>query len=295
MQRHLITADRVGMKKSSNPPVPSDAAAAYTELIDEISAVRDEELLPVNLDVERAASIALATAAHLRPLLPVFKGLPEFDQSAPKKLRRYALAALYAHVVASEPVRDDNGFTPLLDEAIKLRELLLGTAEMLALFGLVSAERVAEIKLGSGHLDTASDLIALRALFGERWEQLRGKTPVTQEQVERAGVVGTALHEMVASRRFTGPPSPSVDDSRRLRAKAFTLLVRKYDECRRGVTFLRWQYGDADKFAPSIYIKGRRRPSTRVVEDEETPQTETPLTPPPSDVPPAPTDAVVVA
>ena len=280
--------------KDTDRNVPADAASAYSDLYEEIAAVPDEDLLPVNLDVERAASIALATASHIRPLLPSFKAMPDFDQNAPRRLRRYALAALYAHLVASEPVRDDDGIALLLEEATKLRELLLGAAEMLALFGLVSAVRVADIKLGSGHLDTASDLIALRALFGNQWESLRGKTPVTREQVDRAGVVGTSLHEMVASRKFVGPPAPSADDPRRMRARAFTLLVRQYDECRRGVMFLRWHYGDADKFAPSIYIKGRRRPTSQVVE-EETPQTEAPLTMPPTDVPAAPTEPVVVA
>jgi hypothetical protein len=206
-------------RKPTKPQQPTvsaapGAAGAFEELTDEIAAIRDEDVLPINVDIERAASIALAAASHLTPLGPQFKALPDFDHKTPSRLRTYALAALYAHVVANEASRGDERFTPVLEEATKLRELLLGAAELLSLFGLVSAERVADIRTGTGHLDTASDLIALHALFGEHWKRVAGKTPVTREQVDRAGVLGTELHELVASRKFVGPGDPDVDDPR---------------------------------------------------------------------------------
>lgn len=267
------------------------ASAAFEELAEEIASIRDEDVLPINVDIERAASIALAAASHLAPLAPQFKALPDFDHQTAGRLRTYALAALYAHVVANEASQDEGRFTPVLQEATKLRELLLGAAELLSLFGLVSAERVADIRAGTGHLDTASDLIALHALFVEHWKRVDGKTPVTREQVERAGVLGTEMHELVASRKFAAPGEPAPDDPQRVRARAFTLLVRKYDECRRGVTYLRWKFGDAETFAPSMYLRGRRRPSAGG--DAETPTTEAPV-PVPADVVPSPIGDVAI-
>lgn len=263
-------------KNSRTPSVSVDAAEAFAAVAEEIAAVGDEEVLSINLDIEKAASIALAASSNLKPLSASFKALPEFDGLAPQRLRSYALAALYAHIVATEVGVEEDRFTPLLEEATRLRELLLGAAEMLALFGLVSSERVAEIRAGTGHLDTASDLIALCALYGESWGRVGGKTPVTREQVERAGVVGTQLHELVAARRFATPVDPSPNDAQRTRARAFTLLVRKYDECRRGVAYLRWKFGDADAFAPSMYSKSRRRAAAS---DDDAPRTDAPTTP----------------
>jgi hypothetical protein len=44
------------------------------------------------------------------------------------------------------------------------------------------------------------------------------------------------------------------------RARAFTLLVDAYDACRRAVTYLRWNEGDADLIAPSLFkLRGPRR------------------------------------
>jgi hypothetical protein len=220
------------------------------------SARPAQDVLPISVDIERAASIALAAASHLTPVGPQFKALPDFDHRTPTRLRNYALAALYAHVVANEASRDDERFTPVLEEATKLRELLLGAAEVLALFALVPADPVAEIRTGSGRLDAASDLIALNALFKAQWKRVEGKTPVTRPQVERTGVLGTELDELVASRKFVGPGDPASDDPQRTRARAFTLLVRKYDECRRGVAYLRWKFGDATR---------SRRPCTSAV------------------------------
>src|SRR5690606_31608697 len=58
-----------------------------------------------------------------------------------------------------------------------LRENLLVAAEALAHRDLVSPSRVAEIRRGQGHHDTANDLIALAALFRESWATIHGRTP----------------------------------------------------------------------------------------------------------------------
>ncbi len=38
-----------------------------------------------------------------------------------------------------------------------------------------------------------------------------------------------------------------------MRARAFTLFSRAYDQVRRAVNVLRWDEGDADSIAPSLY------------------------------------------
>ena len=56
---------------------------------------------------------------------------------------------------------------------------------------------------------------------------------------------------VAAGLREQGPAV--VQDVARIRDQAFTLMMRAYDEVRRAVTFLRWQQGDADTIAPSLY------------------------------------------
>ena len=47
----------------------------------------------------------------------------------------------------------------------------------------------------------------------------------------------------------------SLDD----RHRAYTVLVRAYDQARRAVTYLRWDQGDAELFAPSLWARRKRR------------------------------------
>lgn len=50
--------------------------------------------------------------------------------------------------------------------------------------------------------------------------------------------------------------------ARELRRRAFTLLARAYDQCRRVVTFLRWSEGDADKITPAFAGPRSKRTKT---------------------------------
>jgi hypothetical protein len=43
------------------------------------------------------------------------------------------------------------------------------------------------------------------------------------------------------------------------RDRAFTLFVQAYGQARRAVQYLRWQYNDAEKYAPSLYRRRRAR------------------------------------
>lgn len=42
--------------------------------------------------------------------------------------------------------------------------------------------------------------------------------------------------------------------------RVFTLFFRTYDEVRRAVCYLRWNEGDANRIAPSLYVRRRKRP-----------------------------------
>jgi hypothetical protein len=130
---------------------------------------------------------------------------------------------------------------------------------------LVDATAVARIRGGSGNVDKANDLVALAALFSQSWDALHDKTAITRELVDEAALLGPSLLVALAEE-----PLPQPDDANGTRQRAFTLLVRAYDEVRRAVTFVRWAEGDADTFAPSLYAKTRkRRPSETEPEDDD--------------------------
>ncbi|WP_437601206.1 hypothetical protein WMF28_06490 [Sorangium sp. So ce590] len=170
-----------------------------------------------------------------------------------------ALAAWYAHLLALPASVGQDALKRLVDEAAPLREDLLVAAEALAHKGIVDAPRVAEIRRGQGHLDTANDLVALAALFSEGWDAVKNRTTVEWKDVERASQLGPELLVALGARQQPGLPTPKAGDAAERRARAFTLLVNAYDACRRAVSYLRWKEGDADAIAPSLFARGGGR------------------------------------
>ncbi|MGK4001251.1 hypothetical protein WMF31_01400 [Sorangium sp. So ce1036] len=258
-------------KKSApaRPSAPKEAAEAFARIEPELERV--EKVVPINVDIPRAVAVAVGAVPHLMALRPRFVDeLPRFPIEALDKLMNYALGAWYAHLLALPAGPGQDGLKPLLDEASALRADLLVAAEALAHKGFVDAGRVAEIRSGNGHLDTANDLVALAALFGEAWDAVKNKTTVEWTEVERASKLGPELLVALGARNQPGLPAPRTADPADRRARAFTLLVRAYDQCRRGVTYLRWAEGDHDAIAPSLFAsRGGARRAARA-KDEET-------------------------
>lgn len=262
-------ARKTNKKTAASTPAPAHAAEAFTLLRDEILAVPEAELLPINLDIPRAAGRGALAAERIAPLLPELRQLLGLDVSRVERLGLYALALHYAHDLATEAGAGQLALQRLLVEAVPLREDMLRSAELLAYFGVFSPERVAAIRSGQGHADTADDVIALGRLFLEEWARAAGKVPVTRAMVDRAPVLGTEIHKALAQREVESSPLLTADDRRYVQAQAFTLFARVYDETRRGVTYLRWRQRDARRFVPTLYPQRPRSGGAVVVEQSE--------------------------
>lgn len=253
---------------------PKQAAAAFAVIEPELAALTPDEVPRITLDVGRAVAVALGAIPHLRTFRPAMqKELPKHPIVLLDKLETYALAAWYAHLLASPPAGGDAPVKKLLEEATPLRESLLVAAEALAHRGHVDAARVASIRSGLGYVDMAGDLVALAALFLESWAKLSTKTAIELGEVQRAAVLGP---ELLAALGERGQPLdvPGAEGAAERRLRAFALFVRAYDACRRAVAYLRWDEDDADAIAPSLF-KGRgggRRSSEPSVDGPSEPE-----------------------
>ena len=243
----------------TKPAEPTKAGAAFASIQTELAALDASELATINLDIPQSVSIALGALPGLSPhRAALVTHLPTFSVRLWDRLESYALAAWYAHLLALPAGSPGSPVKPLLEEAAKLRQDLLADAEALARRGLVDAAAVKEIRAGQGNIDTANDLVALSALFLAAWSNVENKTAATMEDAIRAGDLGARLLAALGVREH-GLPAPAESADRRVRA--YTLFVRAYDQVRRALTYLRWDEGDADRIAPSLY-KGRGgRPS----------------------------------
>lgn len=258
------------------------APQAFSAIQTEIDAVPESALIPINLDIPRAVERGLGVANRMGEWLPFLAQLPFFDVRPVEGLHVYALAALHAHLMATEPVQGLTPLTELLVEAGPLREDLLLTAEILARRGLASAKQVAAIRSGLGHVDTANDLVALGELFDEAWSRIHDKVAVTKEMVDRAGALGIELHTALGVRQIDRTSSGPQTERRLTRAQAFTLFTKAYDACRRGMSFLRWGHGDVDDLVPSLYARRARRRGSGASDDPTDPPPDTTAAPTPS-------------
>ena len=242
------------LPSAAKPAEPPRAEAAFELIKPEMAKLDPESLGKINIDISQAVSITLGVLPGLVFLRPSLAKLPDFEIALFDKLETYALGAWYAHLLALPPASASNPVQPLLEEATALRARLLGDAEALAARELLDRESVQTIRSGQGNLDTANDLVALSALLGASWAKIEHKTAATAEEVHRAGDLGPLLIAALGVREHGTTATPAEAADRKVRA--FTLFTTAYDQVRRAVTYLRWNEGDADSLAPSLY-KGR--------------------------------------
>jgi hypothetical protein len=246
---------------AAKPGVPAEAAKAFAEVEPVLAALSPGDFAPINTDIPRAVAIAVGAVPHIAKLRGAAAKLPDFDITNIDRLGTYALAAWYAHLLAL-PETAASALAPLLEEARPLREDLLLTAELLAYKGYFDREAVQNIRAGQGNLDTANDLVALAALFAAGWSEVENRSPVEWTQVERAAQLGPRILVALGAREHPGVTAPNPQDPAERRVRAFTVFTHAYDQCRRAVTFLRWDEGDADEIAPSLFAhRGPRKPA----------------------------------
>lgn len=241
--------------------------AAFKQHLPQMTALPEEELLRINVDLPTVIPRilgALPTLATLRP--EMIRQLPEYDLSAVDNLRSLTLAMAHAHAASlmlSSPTEDIGA---LNTEGTELRELLLGDARNLARYKLLDGKRLDEVKSLVGYKNVAFDLIALAMLLRQNWPAVDGKTPTTLESLARAETIASQMLDILASRAQGEGDS---DETTKLRQRAYTLFYRAYQETRRAVTFLRWNEGDLDAYCPSLFPRRGKRSGQEDEEGEE--------------------------
>jgi hypothetical protein len=85
----------------------------------------------------------------------------------------------------------------------------------------------------------AFDLLALVAMFREKWSVLDGRTLIQLAELkDYALLLADRLISAVGEREQT--PVQAVDAAER-RQRAFSLFVKAYDQARRAIQYVRWE------------------------------------------------------
>ncbi|MEN9581964.1 MAG: hypothetical protein RJA70_4973 [Pseudomonadota bacterium] len=146
-----------------------------------------------------------------------------------------------------------------------MRDQLHTDALALAKRGLLQDERVAKLRSGLGHKSVAIDVVGLVQLFRKRFAALQGRMAVTEAELDRAAQLG---QELMTAAGVKEQAHMGVNAAALLRHRAFTLCARAYDQARRAVIYLRWDEGDADQIAPSLWAgRGGRKTNEAATSD----------------------------
>jgi hypothetical protein len=234
--------------------MPRQFQRAYAELLPEMQALAPEALLCVNLDVHVVVTTVLGAWPKLVSMRPqIAAGLPGFDLARFDRIERLARALMHAHTrrrIAAVPPATSRALAVEIDE---LRCLLRGDAEALARRGLLDAARLANNERTRGRRARAVELLELVELLHDALPALDGKTAITRADLQRAEELATQQLAALGTRAELADGKRATSD---LQRRAFTLLVRAYEDARRALLFL---YGAAEcnRIAPSLYA-GRR-------------------------------------
>lgn len=235
---------------STTGPAASEGEAALARVTPDANALRSEQLQPVNLDLAQAYTTVLGALAGILYLRPRLARLPEFELASLDKLHDFALALLYVHASYLHTQVPASSLAPLAQECSARLDVLLRSAAAAVDYGLLPAEELGTYRKANGYRPLALDVIALVRVLTAHAPRLQGRTAFTREDLDAAERCGNKLLEAVAERERLEQSAPALSD---LRQRVFTLFASAWDDVRRGVTYLRWKEGDADKLAPSLY------------------------------------------
>lgn len=220
-------------------------------------------------DLTNAYVVVSGALPTLRAIEPQLRAaLPLFDVTALQRVDRYARAALYAQSVERSTTNTSAAHhAKLVEELESLYARFYRNAEFLAAEGLFDAKVVANARSGTSVRDRAADLRLLAIEFAEREASLVGRTLVTRANMEHAFSVSQSVLDSLASRDNLNEAQVKAQRDRQLAA---ALLYQTWNEIRRAIAWLRWNEGDADKFAPSFFTSAGRRSSDHRRDSEPT-------------------------
>jgi hypothetical protein len=227
--------------------------AALAAVMDQLLAMDEKRLVPVNVNVTAATTLVIGALTAVRALRPeMVARLGETMASAVDRLELVALAAAQAsavHMVESVDV----DLQPLAAQVAEMRAVLLADIRGLQARKLLPPTATGRLRGGSGFANLAFDVLQLGGALRSEWAAIESTSTCTMAELDLSEGLANQLLTTYAIRKNGDRPL-----SAELLQRAFTLLHETYDEVRQMVSFLRWKQGDADQIAPSWH-RGRKR------------------------------------
>jgi hypothetical protein len=241
----------------------TDTSQALEQLLPTLQALVLPEGFMLRAEVRKVVSrtlqVAEAFAEDRAQIERTFRG-GKFDVDGLSDLAQRALALWQADMDASE-ARDLRGeLQELLRRARPVRRRLLDAAIYLWSDHEELGERVAEIRKGHGHLDTADDLAQLADLFVKHWDDSR-RSRVEPEDLEQAKDLARRL--AAALKRTSSKRRRSLQE---LRSRAAFYAYQGVQEARHAARFVFRDQPERMEDYPAFYARDNQRARPQVAE-----------------------------
>ena len=224
-------------------------AERYHQVLPLLLAIPADKLPRINLNVLDAVVTVLGLLPKLRELRDrMVHALPEFNPEALDRLELDAAALAHADLLRRQTPESSKALQRVAAEAIRVRNLLRADAVPLAARGLIDTDALKAYDGTNGYKVLAFDLQILVQILQQDWERIEGRCAVTKAELAHATNLAVDILNLLGSPH-------EITAARQIRARAFKLFIEAYDEVRRAIVWLRWEHGDADGLAPSLYIK----------------------------------------
>ena len=219
----------------------------------ELEAIAARDVMRLNLDPLGVVSVVLRADPRIRNLRAEFeRSLHDFNFKLVDGLRDYALAFYHTHTLfmaTAVPVRCP---PELMQQAKPARARLLNFLNACAERGLVDEGRWKRLRGTKGYLNVAADLGLLASIALATPDVRKFEDLLPPGDLKRAELLARELLAISGKRDVREDALSSARDTR---ARAFTQVMLSYAEARRGVTYVRAPFGDAEEFAPILSTK----------------------------------------
>lgn len=232
---------------------------AYERVLPDAEAIPAADLRNLAIKPGQLGALVLGTQPAIISLHEQLEAtFKKYDKSMVRVLKDTAYALFYAEILVRQVEDPETRAAPLLEEAKPLRAKLLRWAEPLAAEGWFDRDVIADIRSKRGHLETAMALIQLSNMFQQVWDRFGGNPIITEEEIDRAGELGSKLAAAVGEDRYSG----QLEEVSNIRNRMLHLLFERYRVLRLWVHLIRDEAGhnDGDTFCPSPYVGRGRRP-----------------------------------
>lgn len=223
----------------------------------EIRAVSRDDIRHQSLDPLTAISTIFGALPRIEKYAEDIAKLPLLKHSWITSVAGLASAVLYLDNARNSTTRKANEVASLAEEGSELAEAMIADVRAMMVRKVLPVDSLGEYEPGNGYRNLAHNLGMLAGLCVRHWSTIEGRSGITKDDVTRASMLNEEILKVLGERvNDNGEASQNA----MLRAQAFTLLVRAYDELRRAIAFIRYHEGDVDEIVPSLYAGRGGRP-----------------------------------